>query len=92
MKGKRIGFQPVERACGFAGQPRCHVNVNVEREVGLQAVRGIAVERAQFLKRLTMAVALIGQRAVAVAVAENNGAFGQRGRITSCTIWARAAT
>ena len=72
-------------------RPASTRQVQQDRQVRHQAVGGDRLERAQPLQRDARAVALVGQRRVRVAGADDGVPAASAGRITSSTSWRRAA-
>ena len=79
------------RRRALAPQPFLRRHVQVERQVGPQAAGREGGDPPQRLQVQPPSVALVGQRAVGIAVADHDLASRQRGRISCATCWAREA-
>ena len=75
MKGQRPFLHAIpffDIAMALALKPGRRIDVEVERQVRRQAAGGIVSQRTQGCKCLAVAIALIGQRTIGIAITEDN--------------------
>jgi hypothetical protein len=87
---ERLGLDAVGGVAG-ALQPDDRVDVEQHHQVGAQPAGGPLRQPLHLVDGQLAAGALVGQRAVDVAVGEHDGAAVQGGRTTSATCCARSA-